>query len=215
MTRQMPLRLPSIPGSDIALLAEGRHPDPFAVLGHHVVDEIGLVRAFLPGANYVELVTGDGAERRATPMIGNGEGFFEAPCPAQTPYRIRTAWPGGITESADPYSFGLLLSDDDVYLVSEGRHFDLSTRLGANPRVIDGIAGVLFAVWAPNAAHAAVVGDFNGWDARRHPMRRRLGAGIWELFIPGIEVGAVYKYALISASGERLPLKADPLARCT
>ena len=215
MTRQMPLRLPSLPASDIALLSEGRHPDPFAVLGRHVVEDIGLVRAFLPGANYVELIMAQGEERRAIPMIASGDGVFEAPCPADVSYRIRTAWPGGITESADPYSFGLLLSDDDIYLAAEGRHFDLSTRLGANLRSIDGIDGVLFAVWAPNASHVAVVGDFNGWDARRHPMRRRLGPGIWELFIPGIEAGAVYKYALISASGEQLPWKADPLARCT
>jgi 1,4-alpha-glucan branching enzyme len=215
MTRQMPLRLPSLPASDIALLTEGRHPDSFAVLGRHVVEDVSLVRAFLPGANYVELITGEGEQRRATPMIGSGDGFFEAPCPADAPYRIRTAWPGGITESADPYSFGLLLSDDDIYLAAEGRHFDLSTRLGANLRSFDGVDGVLFAVWAPNASHVAVVGDFNGWDARRHPMRRRLGPGIWELFIPGIGPGAVYKYALIAASGERLPWKADPLARCT
>ncbi len=215
MTRQMPLRLPSLPASDIALLARGRHPNPFAVLGRHHVEDICLVRAFLPGANYVELVTGEGAERRATPMISSGEGLFEAPCPAQSPYRIRAAWPGGISEAADPYAFGLLLSDDDVYLAAEGRHFDLATRLGANLRTIDGIDGVLFAVWAPNASHVAVVGDFNGWDARRHPMRSRLGAGIWELFIPGITAGAVYKYALVSASGEALPWKADPLARCT
>jgi 1,4-alpha-glucan branching enzyme len=196
-------------------LEEGRHPDPFSVLGRHTVDGVSLVRAWLPGANYVELVTGEGEERRATPMVGNGSGLYEAPCPDGAAYRIRTAWPGGISETADPYSFGLLLSDDDIYLAAEGRHFDLATRLGANLRNIDGIDGVLFAVWAPNASHVAVVGDFNGWDARRHPMRRRLGPGIWELFIPGIAAGAVYKYALIAASGERLPWKADPLARAT
>ncbi|KPH83065.1 1,4-alpha-glucan branching protein GlgB [Bosea vaviloviae] len=207
--------MPALPGSDIARLEEGRHPDPFAVLGRHTVDGVSLVRAWLPGANYVELVIGDGEERRATPMVGNGSGLYEAPCPDDAAYRIRTAWPGGISETADPYSFGLLLSDDDIYLAAEGRHFDLATRLGANLRTIDGIDGVLFAVWAPNASHVAVVGDFNGWDARRHPMRRRLGPGIWELFIPGIAAGAVYKYALIAASGERLPWKADPLARAT
>lgn len=215
MTRQMPLRLPSLPASEILLLEEGRHPDPFAVLGRHLVEDVSLVRAWLPGANYVELVTGEGEERRATPMIGSGNGLYEAPCPSDTPYRIRTAWPGGISETADPYGFGLLLSDDDVHLFAEGRHFDLSTRLGANLRQFDGVDGVLFAVWAPNASHVAVVGDFNGWDARRHPMRHRLGSGLWELFIPGVVPGAVYKFALIAASGERLPWKADPLARRT
>ena len=215
MTRQMPLRLPSLSASEIRLLEEGRHPDPFAVLGRHLVEDVSLVRAWLPGAAYVELVTGEGEERRATPMIGSGNGLYEALCPAGTPYRIRTAWPGGISESADPYGFGLLLSDDDLHLFAEGRHFDLSTRLGANPRFFDGVEGVLFAVWAPNASHVAVVGDFNGWDARRHPMRHRLGSGLWELFIPGVGPGAVYKYAPIAASGEHLPWKADPLARRT
>jgi 1,4-alpha-glucan branching enzyme len=215
MTRPMPPRLPSLPGRVIEQLREGRHPDPFAILGRHRVEEVDLVRAFLPGANYVELVTGEGETRRAVPMIDAGGGLHQAPCPDDGSYRIRTAWPGGITETADPYSFGLLLSDDDLHLAAEGRHFDLATRLGANLREIDGIAGVLFAVWAPNAAHVAVVGDFNGWNATRHPMRSRPGAGIWELFIPGVEAGAVYKYALVSGTGEALPWKADPLARRT
>ena len=201
MTRQISLRLPSLPPREIALLEEGRHPDPFAVLGRHAVEDITLVRAFLPGAHYVELVTGEGEERHSAAMIAEGNGLFEAPCPSDQPYRLRIAWPGGFAEAADPYSFGLLLSDDDIYLFAEGRHFDLSTRLGANPRRIDGIDGVLFAVWAPNASHVAVVGDFNGWDERRHPMRRRLGPGVWELFIPGVAPGAVYKYALASRLG--------------
>jgi 1,4-alpha-glucan branching enzyme len=215
MTRHYSLRLPSLPPREIALLEEGRHPDPFAVLGRHAVEDMTLVRAFLPGAHYVELVTGEGEERHSAAMIAEGNGLFEAPCPSDQRYRLRVAWPGGFAEAADPYSFGLLLSDEDIYLFAEGRHFDLSTRLGANPRRIDGIDGVLFAVWAPNASHVAVVGDFNGWDERRHPMRRRLGPGVWELFIPGVAPGAIYKYALASASGERLPWKADPLARRT
>ncbi len=215
MTRPMPPRLPSLPARDIEQLKQGRHPDPFAILGRHRHDEIDLVRTFLPGANYVELIVDEGGQRRALPMVGQGDGLFEASLPQGAPYRIRAAWPGGITETEDPYSFGLLLSDDDLYLAAEGRHFDLATRLGANLREIEGVAGVLFAVWAPNAAHVAVVGDFNGWNATRHPMRRRLGAGIWELFIPGVEAGAVYKYALTAASGEALPWKADPLARRT
>ncbi|CAN7153584.1 1,4-alpha-glucan branching protein GlgB [Bosea sp. LjRoot9] len=213
MTRQIPLRLPSLPARDLALLEDGRHPDAFAVLGRHTVGDVTIVRAFLPGANYVELILGEG--RDAVAMIGQGTGLFEAPAPAEGPYRLRAAWQGGITESADPYSFGLLLSEDDIYLFAEGRHFDLATRLGANLRTIDGVEGALFAVWAPNASHVAVVGDFNSWDGRRHSMRRRLGPGVWELFIPGVEAGAVYKYAIIAASGERLPWKADPLARRT
>ncbi len=215
MTRQTRPTLPSLDARDIALLEDGHHPDPFAVLGRHGEGEACVVRAFLPGAAYVELVTGEGEERRSAAMLGRGGGLFEAPCPGAARYRLRAAWPGGITEAADPYSFGLLLSEDDVYLFAEGRHFDLSTRLGANPCSFDGVEGTLFAVWAPNAANVAVTGDFNGWDPRRHPMRRRLGPGVWELFIPGVPAGAIYKYAIVTAQGERLPWKADPLARAT
>ncbi|AMJ63589.1 glycogen-branching enzyme [Bosea sp. PAMC 26642] len=211
----MPLRSTTLPANDLALLEEGRHPDPFAVLGRHAVGEQMIVRAFIPGSAYVELVTGEGESRRTTAMVGHGGGLFEAHAPDDIPYRLRVAWPGGIMEAADPYSFGLLLPDEDIYLFAEGRHFDLSTRLGANPCRFGDVDGVLFAVWAPNAGSVSVVGDFNGWDNRRHPMRRRLGPGVWELFIPGVEIGASYKYAIVTPHGERLPFKADPLARRT
>ena len=210
---ELSLRLPLLSAHEAALLQEARHPDPFAVLGRHDVEGGTIVRAFLPGAHYVELVTGEGESRRTAAMLAEGGGLFEAPCPPGVPYRLRTSWPDGIVEAADPYAFGLLLSEQDIYLFAEGRHFDLATQLGSNPRTIDGVDGVLFAVWAPNASHVSVVGDFNGWDIRRHPMRKRLGPGIWELFIPGLQAGAVYKYALTGAHGEQLPWKADPLAR--
>lgn len=211
--RQSASSLPALAQHDLVLLEEGRHPDPFAVLGRHGFAGGSFVRAFLPGCNYAELVTGEGEERNAVPMVTNGDGVFQAPAPADIPYRLRISWPDGIVEAADPYAFGLSLSEDDIYLFAEGRHFDLATRLGANPRSFDGIDGVLFAVWAPNASQVAVVGNFNGWDVRRHPMRRRLGPGIWELFIPGIGPGAVYKYAITGSNGEKLPWKADPLGR--
>ncbi|MDR6830947.1 1,4-alpha-glucan branching enzyme [Bosea sp. BE271] len=211
--RQSAPSLPALAAHDLVLLEEGRHPDPFAVLGRHAFDGGSFVRAFLPGCNYAELVTGEGEERSAVPMITQGDGIFQVSAPAEGSYRLRISWPDGIVEAADPYAFGLSLSEDDIYLFAEGRHFDLSTRLGANPWSFDGVDGVLFAVWAPNAAQVAVVGDFNSWDARRHPMRRRLGPGIWELFIPGIGPGAVYKYAIITQNGEKLPWKADPLGR--
>jgi len=195
------------------MLEQGRHPDPFGILGRHAFPGGSFVRAFLPGCNYAEFVTGDGENRNAVPMITQGDGVFEASAPPDEPYRLRISWPDGIVEAADPYAFSLALSEDDIYLFAEGRHFDLSTRLGANTRNFDGVEGVLFAVWAPNASHVAVVGDFNAWDSRRHPMRRRLGPGIWELFIPGIGPGAVYKYAITGPGGEKLPWKADPLGR--
>lgn len=205
--------LPSLSLHEVDLLEQARHPDPFAVLGRHAFEGGHFVRAFLPGTNYVELVTGEGDDRKSVAMIGLGNSIFQAIAPADEPYRLRISWPDGIVEAADPYAFGLLLSEEDIYLFAEGRHFDLSTRLGANPRSFDGVDGVLFAVWAPNASHVSVVGDFNGWDARRHAMRRRLGPGIWELFIPGIGPGAVYKYAITGSHGEQLPWKADPLGR--
>lgn len=211
--RQSASSLPALAQHDLVLLEEGRHPDPFAVLGRHGFAGGSFVRAFLPGCNYAELVVGDDEARSAEPMITNGDGIFQALAPAEAPYRLRISWPDGIVEAPDPYAFGLALSEDDIYLFAEGRHFDLATRLGANPRSFEGVAGVLFAVWAPNASHVAVVGDFNSWDARRHPMRRRLGPGIWELFIPGIGPGAIYKYAITGPNGEKLPWKADPLGR--
>ena len=211
--RQPAPSLPALTQHDLVLLEEGRHPDPFAILGRHAFAGGSFVRAFLPGCNYAELVTGEGEERSAVPMITQGDGVFQVSAPAEGSYRLRISWPDGIVEAADPYAFGLSLSEDDIYLFAEGRHFDLSTRLGANPWSFDGVEGVLFAVWAPNAAQVAVVGDFNSWDARRHPMRRRLGPGIWELFIPGIGPGAVYKYAITAQNGEKLPWKADPLGR--
>src|SRR6185312_390844 len=112
----------------------------------------------------------------------------------------------------DPYRFPLLLSDYDLHLLAEGTHYRSYERLGAHPITLAAVDGVSFAVWAPNASRVAVVGDFNVWDARRHPMRKRPEAGIWELFIPGLRQGAVYKYAIDDAQGNRLPLKSDPYA---
>src|SRR5262245_13354571 len=126
MTHQVQLNFPSLPAQDLLLLEEGRHPDPFSVLGRHVVDGVQIVRAFLPGAPYVEITSGAGEERRTIAMTGNGSGLFEAPFPHDELYRLRVAWPIGLSEHADPYSFGLLLSEEDIYLFAEGRHFDLS-----------------------------------------------------------------------------------------
>ena len=118
-------------------------------------------------------------------------------------------------ETEDPYSFGSLLGDLDLHLFNEGRHFELASHLGASVVTIDGVSGVRFAVWAPNARAVSVVGDFNTWDPRRHPMRLRYPSGVWELFIPRLGPGTRYKFAIIGPDGWRLPLKADPLARAT
>src|SRR6185437_1831981 len=115
------------------------------------------------------------------------------------------------TRIADPYSFPPLLSEYDLYLIGEGTHQDLYERLGAHPRRIREVDGVAFAVWAPNARRVSVVGDFNHWDDRAHPMRMRAN-GVWELFIPGVTIGALYKYAVLSWNQGFRALKSDPFA---
>jgi 1,4-alpha-glucan branching enzyme len=123
---------------------------------------------------------------------------------------------GGVaTDIDDPYSFPPVLGEMDVYLLAEGKHLDFSAALGSHVAEIEGVSGVRFAVWAPNARRVSVVGSFNDWDGRRHPMRMRHGPGVWELFIPGVLPGAVYKYEIVGPYGETLPLKADPVAQQT
>ena len=111
----------------------------------------------------------------------------ELPPPAD--YVLRIDWDGTIQETEDPYAFGPILGDVDLHLFSEGTHWQLAERLGASEAELQGVKGVRFAVWAPNARRVSVVGDFNGWDGRRHPMRLRHSAGVWELFIPRIGRG--------------------------
>ena len=199
---------------DIAALADSRHSDPFSVLGLHADRNGCIVRVYMPQADGIDLlVEGDSAGASSRSMKETSQGLFECRLEREQPYRLRVRWPGGEQTIADPYTFRPQLSALDLHLFKEGRHFDLSTRFGANLHEVDGVMGVLFAVWAPNARAASVVGDFNSWDSRRHPMRLRHEAGIWELFVPGIEAGAVYKYAFTSANGHKVDWKADPLAR--
>ena len=202
--------------ADIAQqLADGVLRDPFAVLGPHPGPAGWLVRAFLPGAETVEVRARAGGESLGFLAPTHPRGLFAGPVARTEPYWLRITWPDAVQDTEDPYGFGPLLGDLDLHLFNEGRLFELAVTLGANPMTIDGVAGVRFAVWAPNARSAAVVGDFNTWDSRRHPMRLRAPAGVWELFVPRLAIGAHYKFALTGPNGERLPLKADPLARAT
>jgi len=197
-------------------LAEGRLNDPFAMLGPHETGSGRIIRAFLPGARDVEVVARSDGHRLGTLLPSQPDGLFVGRVESREDYRLRIGWPGAVQETEDPYSFTqLLLSDDDLFLFNEGRLFELAFTLGAVPLTIDGAKGVRFAVWAPNAQAVSVVGDFNTWDPRRHPMRLRYPAGVWELFIPRLEPGARYKYDLVDQWGNRLPQKADPLARAT
>ena len=206
----------------------GRLSDPFALFGpHHMEDRI-VVRTFQPGARAADIVTRVPGNDAAGELIEslynvNQAGLFISAAPASISggnYLLRITWPtasGGehVQYTEDPYSFGLLLGELDIHLLAEGNHLELGRCLGATPMVIDGVAGTRFAVWAPNAHRVSVVGDFNAWDGRRHPMRRRIEAGVWELFIPRVRSGTRYKYEVVGADGNILPLKADPVARAT
>jgi 1,4-alpha-glucan branching enzyme len=193
--------------------------DPFAWRGpHRLPDGRVVVRVVAPEAEVVHLLPSDNPDV-AWPLAPLGDGAFEldlggGEVPSPCDYRIRVIRHGRAAEAADPYAFGPVLGELDAHLIAEGRHWRLWEALGANPRTIDGIDGVHFAVWAPNARRASVVGDFNDWDGRRHPMRRRHECGVFELFVPGVASGCLYKFELVDAQG-RLVLKADPLARRT
>jgi 1,4-alpha-glucan branching enzyme len=196
-------------------LSQGTDGDPFAILGPHDTTSGRIIRAYLPGAAKVEVLRRSDGVRIAMLEQGCEPGLFEGFSEDRSPYRFRIQWPGAIQETEDPYSFALLLGELDLHLFNEGRHFQLAHALGAQAVVIDGVSGVRFAVWAPNASRVAVVGDFNSWDRRRHPMRARHGAGIWELFLPRVSVGSRYKYDILGPGGIPVPWKADPVARQT
>jgi 1,4-alpha-glucan branching enzyme len=195
-------------------LVAGRLADPHRLLGAHPGADGVVVRAFRPDASAVRVRPegGDAVElEQAHPA-----GLFEGVVPdADAPllYELEVDYPDGTSYVLrDPYSFLPTLGELDVHLAVEGRHEQLYERLGAHVREVEGVAGTAFAVWAPNARSASVVGDFNGWDGRLHPMRTLGSSGIWELFVPGVEAGARYKFELRTQTGE-LRLKADPLAR--
>jgi len=204
-------------GSQAAAIVNGTHQDPFAYLGPHMLaDGQFVVRAFLPAARQVEIL--DDASNRLLASAANGTpadaGIFEVGLPEGRPgrYRLRVDWGAKPVDIIDPYQFGPWLGETDLYLFREGTHLTLYERLGAHVVSMEGVGGVVFVVWAPNANRVSVVGDFNGWDGRRHPMRRHPGAGLWELFIPGLAGGERYKYELLNSSNLLLPLKADPFA---
>ncbi|MBI4572178.1 MAG: 1,4-alpha-glucan branching protein GlgB, partial [candidate division NC10 bacterium] len=210
----------TIPAEIVEAIVQGRHGDPFAVLGPHVLQRGRrarmVIRAFLPRAEQVSVVPLAG-DLPARPMKRiHLEGLFEASFPGRGdgfPYRLRWAdGPGVEREAEDPYRFPSTLSDYDLYLLGEGAHYRVYDKLGAHLATLEGTPGVRFAVWAPNARRVSVVGDFNAWDGRVHPMRLHPGNGIWELFIPGLDIGALYKFEVLAKTEEPMALKADPYA---
>jgi len=200
---------------EIAALVAGDHGDPFAVLGPHRVETADgpavAVRAFVPGAGAMRLLPADGPARPMTRL--HPAGFFEGVVPgaaAPLVYRLEVTTGAGALVIEDPYRFPSSLSDYDRHLLAEGTHYEAHERLGAHPASHDSVAGVTFAVWAPNARRVSVVGDFNDWDGCRHPMRLHPGNGIWEIFVPGVAEGARYKFEIRARTEEPLALKADP-----
>jgi 1,4-alpha-glucan branching enzyme len=192
-------------------LAEARHADPFSVLGPHAGPDGVVVRACIPAADRVTVTRAGSAPAAMTRR--HPAGIFEATLPdaKEIPdYRLQVTYRGGVTaEVDDPYRYGRVLSDFDLYLFGEGKHTRIYDKLGAHPMTIGASPGVHFAVWAPNAKRVSVVGDFNWWDGRQHPMRVLGGSGVWEIFIPAAEVGHRYKFEILSRYGEIL-LKSDP-----
>ena len=194
-------------------IAAGLHSDPFAVLGPHRSGGQRVVRCFIPGADAVDLIDRDG--NVLAPMKRrHADGGFEGELPSRKRrYLLRISASGDQTDIEDPYRFDSQLGELDQHLLGEGHHEHIYEILGAHPRQADGVDGVHFAVWAPNAKRVSVVTDFNGWDGRSHVMRFHPAIGIWDIFIPGASVGTLYKFELLDAAGKLLPLKSDPFAR--
>jgi 1,4-alpha-glucan branching enzyme len=199
---------------DIEAVVQGRHADPFAFLGLHEIDGTWVMRAFIPHAETVQAHTLSGDD--LGPLIPrDSAGFFEGivNVSKRQPIRLHAKNVGGEWDIYDPYSFGPVLGPMDDYYIGEGSHLRLFDKLGAHEMEFEGIHGTHFAVWAPNARRVSVVGPFNDWDGRQHPMRVRIDTGIWEVFIPILGTGTLYKFEIVGADGVLLPLKADPYAR--
>ncbi|CNK35500.1 glycogen branching protein [Yersinia frederiksenii] len=195
-------------------IISGHYADPFSVLGMHQTAQGIRVCALLPDAKEVWLVDTKNGRNVAQFTQEDPRGFFIAKLPRRKNlfrYQLAVTWQESTQIIEDPYRFGTLLQDIDSWLLAEGTHLRPYERLGAHLMSLDGVEGVSFAVWAPNAKRVSVVGEFNFWDGRRHPMRLRRENGIWELFLPGVQAGQLYKFEIIDCN-EQVRLKADPYA---
>ncbi len=199
--------------ADIEAIVGGYHSDPFSVLGPHIVGNDLVIRAFLPQAETVQVLTDDQElymERR------HWDGFFEC-CLADT--EMSTSYQFKITTHhheeqilEDPYAFPSTIQELDSYLLAEGTHMQMYEKLGAHLHTVNGIPGTVFTVWAPNALRVSLVGDFNHWDGRRHPMRFHPNNGVWEIFIPHLGQGTLYKFEIKTHYKNYTVAKSDPLA---
>jgi 1,4-alpha-glucan branching enzyme len=198
---------------EIDAVVAAEHGDPFSFLGLHRTPEGMVVRTMQPRAVKVEVI-----DATTNTVVGElprlrAEGFYAGLVRRDEPfaYRLRLDFGNGTVEEIDDaYRFPPVLGELDLHLMGEGTHLHLYRRMGAHVTTHDGVEGVAFAVWAPNARRVSVIGDFNHWDGRVYPMRLRHGVGVWEIFIPGIGPGARYKYELKGPDGNLLPHKADP-----
>jgi 1,4-alpha-glucan branching enzyme len=205
---------PTLPDNVIQDVAHGVHADPFAVLGMHTVNEVLIVRAFRPGVEKLVVVDKDQGTSYVMTRIAE-TGLYEVVLQGvQAPFSYSlesTSSDGGVLLYEDPYAFPDFLTDFDEYLLAEGTHLGMYEKLGAHLDVVSGYPGVRFAVWAPNAARVSVVGDFNSWDGRCHPMRFHHASGIWDLFIPGLKEAALYKYEIRTHQFDYTVAKSDPV----
>jgi len=205
----------TIPPHDIDRLLRAEHDDPFGVLGMRQIGQLWVVRSFRPDAKELAIVDRHHLERRFPAMRVAEEGIFEAQLEGVSEafdYLLEiTPWTGETFRISDPYSYGPILGELDMHLYKVGNHYEIYEKLGAHLTQINGHDGVTFAVWAPNAQRVSVVGDFNSWDGRVNPMRKRIEAGIWEIFIPGVGESAHYKYEVRNCFGT-VVLKSDPFS---
>jgi 1,4-alpha-glucan branching enzyme len=213
---------PTLSPEVIAQIAAGRHRDPFAVLGPHRVSVEGksafVIRAFLPAARAVSVVREGKAPTVTAMEKAHPDGFYEAVFPGRARafrYRLHVEQTDETILIEDPYMFPAVLTDYDSHLLAEGTHHHAYDILGAHTRSVSGTAGVHFAVWAPNAGRVGVIGPFNGWDGRVHPMRWHPGSGIWEIFIPGMGAGTIYKFEVTNADFSGKADKSDPYGFCS
>ncbi len=193
-------------------IIEARHHDPFSVLGRHQMGEDVEIRAFIPTAQEVMIVSGGHKMSR----IPGTDFFIWHGKPEGIPNHYRFIWRDEQNRehmARDPYTFEPQLSEFDLYLFGHGKHWNAYRFLGSHCHEVDGIAGVLFSVWAPNAERVSVVGDFNNWDGRRHPMRHRGTTGVWELFIPDLGPEILYKFEIRNRETGQVFLKSDPYAQ--
>ena len=209
-----------LPFEQAEQLVKGDHWDPLSILGLHLASTSGFngfaIRCFLPDAQDVAVLI-DTQTQPAIPMKRiHDAGLFEAVCPCTADtlsYRLRiTNYWGQVRELHDPYAFAPLLTDFELHLFAEGTFYKAHATMGAHLRVVQEVPGVHFVVWAPNARRVSVVGDFNQWDGRCHPMTNRGATGLWELFIPDLPEHTLYKYEIRSRSQDTPLLKSDPYA---